>query len=83
MITDAKAKPQGLTAFDYGGVAPDDQPDHPWAGATRFKKSPGGGGGDIHGYVGNHAQIGEIHGLPLGAHGTPDVTCATSDECHS
>ncbi|HEX3082030.1 MAG TPA: peptidoglycan bridge formation glycyltransferase FemA/FemB family protein [Candidatus Saccharimonadia bacterium] len=40
MILDAKAK--GLDRFDYGGVAPDDQPGHPWAGHTRFKKSVGG-----------------------------------------
>ena len=40
MILDAKAK--GLTRFDYGGIAPDDQPNHPWAGHTRFKKSVGG-----------------------------------------
>ncbi len=40
MIVDAKA--QGLLSFDYGGIAPDDQPDHPAAGPTRFKKSLGG-----------------------------------------
>jgi lipid II:glycine glycyltransferase (peptidoglycan interpeptide bridge formation enzyme) len=40
MILDAKSK--GLATFDYGGVAPDDQPNHPWAGHTRFKKSVGG-----------------------------------------
>lgn len=40
LIADAKAK--GLTAFDYGGVAPEDQPNHPWAGHTRFKQSVGG-----------------------------------------
>jgi len=40
MIVDARA--QGLLTFDYGGVAPDDQPHHPWAGPTRFKKSIGG-----------------------------------------
>jgi len=40
MILDAKA--HGLTKFNYGGVAPDDQPNHPWAGHTRFKRSIGG-----------------------------------------
>lgn len=40
MILDAKAG--GLSRFDYGGVAPDNQPNHPWAGHTRFKKSLGG-----------------------------------------
>jgi hypothetical protein len=40
MILDAKT--HGLSTFDYGGVAPADQPDHPWAGHTRFKKSIGG-----------------------------------------
>lgn len=40
IIIDAKAK--GIHTFDYGGVAPDDQPNHPWAGHTRFKKSMGG-----------------------------------------
>jgi lipid II:glycine glycyltransferase (peptidoglycan interpeptide bridge formation enzyme) len=40
MILDAKS--QGLTEFNYGGIAPDDQPNHPWAGHTRFKRSIGG-----------------------------------------
>lgn len=40
MILDAKAK--GLTTFDMWGVAPDDEPDHPWAGFSYFKKSFGG-----------------------------------------
>jgi hypothetical protein len=38
----ADAKEQGLVRFNYGGIAPDDQPDHPWAGHTRFKRSIGG-----------------------------------------
>lgn len=41
LISDAKSK--GNHTFDFGGVAPEDQPNHPWAGHTRFKKSIGGG----------------------------------------
>jgi lipid II:glycine glycyltransferase (peptidoglycan interpeptide bridge formation enzyme) len=40
LIMEAKSK--GLTRFDYGGIAPEDQPNHPWAGHTKFKKSIGG-----------------------------------------
>lgn len=40
MILDAKAK--GLKTFDMWGIAPDDEPDHPWAGFSYFKKSFGG-----------------------------------------
>lgn len=40
MILDAKAR--GLTQFDLYGIAPPDQPTHPWAGFTKFKKSFGG-----------------------------------------
>lgn len=40
MILDAKEK--GLTSFDLYGIAPEDQPDHPWAGFTKFKQSFGG-----------------------------------------
>ena len=40
MIFDAKAG--GKTAFDFYGVAPPNQPDHPWAGFTAFKQSFGG-----------------------------------------
>ncbi|RUQ21234.1 lipid II:glycine glycyltransferase FemX [Kocuria sp. HSID16901] len=40
MMLDAKAK--GLKRFDMFGIAPDDEPDHPWAGFTGFKKSFGG-----------------------------------------
>lgn len=44
LILDAKAN--GLTSFDYGGVAPADaHPTHPWAGHTRFKKSIAGDSG--------------------------------------
>ncbi len=39
-ILDAKAK--GLKYVDLFGIAPEDQPDHEWAGFTKFKKSFGG-----------------------------------------
>ncbi|MBW3538176.1 peptidoglycan bridge formation glycyltransferase FemA/FemB family protein [Candidatus Parcubacteria bacterium] len=38
------AKRAGLTAFDFWGVAPDDDPKHPWHGLSKFKKSFGGNG---------------------------------------
>lgn len=40
MIFDAKTS--GQTAFDFVGVAPPDQPQHRWAGFSRFKQSFGG-----------------------------------------
>ena len=40
MILDAKAA--GLKYFDLYGIAPDNQPNHPWAGFTKFKQSFGG-----------------------------------------
>lgn len=36
------AKQSGLKNFDLYGIAPPDQPHHPWAGFTEFKKSFGG-----------------------------------------
>ena len=39
-ILDAKAK--GLKYVDLFGIAPEDQPEHEWAGFTKFKKSFGG-----------------------------------------
>jgi lipid II:glycine glycyltransferase (peptidoglycan interpeptide bridge formation enzyme) len=30
---------QGMKMYDWWGIAPTNQPDHPWAGVTRFKKS--------------------------------------------
>lgn len=40
LIMDAKS--EGRTQFDFWGIAPNDDPSHPWAGITRFKKSFGG-----------------------------------------
>lgn len=40
LIVDAKAK--GLKYVDLFGIAPDDDPEHEWAGFTKFKKSFGG-----------------------------------------
>lgn len=36
------AKSDGKSSFDLWGVAPEGQPDHPWAGLTQFKTSFGG-----------------------------------------
>jgi lipid II:glycine glycyltransferase (peptidoglycan interpeptide bridge formation enzyme) len=47
MLFDAKA--DGKTAFDFYGIAPPDQPNHPWAGFTQFKQSFGGHTVDRHG----------------------------------
>jgi GNAT acetyltransferase-like protein len=40
MILDARRG--GLRYFDFWGIAPDDDPAHPWAGFTQFKKAFGG-----------------------------------------
>lgn len=40
MMLDAKAA--GITEFDMWGVSPEDEPEHPWAGFSRFKRSFGG-----------------------------------------
>ena len=37
-----RAKDQGKLFFDLYGVAPTDDPSHPWAGVSRFKESFGG-----------------------------------------
>lgn len=39
-IMDAKSK--GCKVYDFWGIAPQDQKDHPWSGITRFKKGFGG-----------------------------------------
>lgn len=36
------AKKSGLKTFDLYGIAPPDQPNHPWSGFTSFKQSFGG-----------------------------------------
>lgn len=40
MIMDAKGR--GFKTFDFWGVTPSDDPTHPWAGFSKFKKSFGG-----------------------------------------
>lgn len=40
LIMDAKKK--GMQTFDFYGVSPADDPNHPWAGFSRFKRSFGG-----------------------------------------
>lgn len=37
-----EAKKRGCEVYDFWGIAPEDQPEHPWSGITRFKKSFGG-----------------------------------------
>lgn len=36
------AKNTGFKYYDFGGIAPTDESNHPWAGITRFKKGFGG-----------------------------------------
>lgn len=36
------AKKNGMTVFDFYGVSPPDDPGHPWAGFSKFKRSFGG-----------------------------------------
>lgn len=44
-----EAKDSGLDTFDFYGIAPPDQPHHPWTGFSDFKKSFGG---EQHDYAG-------------------------------
>lgn len=37
-----EAKKLECKRYDFFGIAPDENPDHPWAGVTRFKKQFGG-----------------------------------------
>lgn len=45
MIKDARNA--GYKKYDFFGIAPDDNPNHPWSGITRFKKQFGGEQVDI------------------------------------
>jgi peptidoglycan pentaglycine glycine transferase (the first glycine) len=36
------AKQKGYKFYDFGGIAPENEPNHSWAGITRFKKGFGG-----------------------------------------
>jgi lipid II:glycine glycyltransferase (peptidoglycan interpeptide bridge formation enzyme) len=37
-----EAKKRGMSRYNFWGIAPDDNPDHPWKGLTLFKKGFGG-----------------------------------------
>lgn len=37
-----QAKKQGFQGYDFFGIAPDEDPKHPWAGISRFKRGFGG-----------------------------------------
>ncbi len=44
-----EAKAAGFETYDFFGIAPNEDPKHPWAGVTRFKKQFGGDQADIFG----------------------------------
>lgn len=46
-----EAKRRGMTVYNFWGIAPEDQPNHPWQGLTLFKK---GFGGEVREFL--HAQ---------------------------
>jgi lipid II:glycine glycyltransferase (peptidoglycan interpeptide bridge formation enzyme) len=49
-----EAKKRGFKYYDFHGIAPNENPKHPWAGVTRFKK---GFGGEIANYPGTYDFI--------------------------
>ncbi len=49
-----EAKKRGFKYYDWHGIAPDDNAEHPWAGVTRFKK---GFGGQVVSYPGTYDFI--------------------------
>lgn len=50
----ADAKQRGSREFDFWGVAPENEPNHPWTGITVFKK---GFGGDMVDYPGSLVYV--------------------------
>lgn len=60
MILDAKSR--GQTGFDLYGIAPPNQPNHPWSGFTKFKKSFGG-------EIVNYSGAWDLPLKPLSYHG--------------
>jgi peptidoglycan pentaglycine glycine transferase (the first glycine) len=48
------AKLANLKYYDFWGIAPNDDPKHPWAGITRFKK---GFGGEVINYPGTYDLV--------------------------